>query len=87
MNSKLIEEYHFLILDLMKTDARFKWNIILKEEDFDYIKAMERIKQLLLNIISEYDETFLYSDDAELEFFISDLNWLESIKERINEKV
>lgn len=87
MNSKLIEEYHFLILDLMKTDERFKWNIILQEEEFDYIKAMERVKQLLLNVITEYDETFLYSDDAELEFFISDLKWLESIKERIGEKV
>ena len=47
----------------------------------------KEFRPMILNIISEYDETFLYSDGAELEFFISDLKWLESIKERINEKV
>lgn len=87
MKSGLIEEYHYMILDLMQTDPKFKWNTILKEEDFNYSMALERIKEMLLELIINYDELMINSDGAELEFFISDLKWAESIGERSCEKV
>lgn len=87
MRSGLIEEYHYMILDLMQTDSSFKWNTILKEEDFNYSMALERIKEMLLELITSYDELMINSDGAELELFISNLKWAESISERNYNKV
>ena len=87
MRSILIEEYHYMILDLMQTDSSFKWNTILKEEDFDYSRALERVKEMLLDLITSYDELMVNSDGAELELFISNLKWAESISERNWDKV
>lgn len=85
MNSKLNEEYHFLILDLMEIDSSYQWNRILKDVNYDYSVAMKKVHSILLEIVTSYQSAMIYNEDAKIELYISDLKWLEDMIERYME--
>lgn len=85
MNSKLNEEYHFLILDLMEIDSSYQWNRILKEVNYDYSVAMGKLHSILIEIVTSYESAMIYNEDAKIELYISDLKWLEDMIERYME--
>ena len=68
MKDDLIQEYHYLVLELMEIDPNKEWNKILQDEAFDYKEALLVIRNKIQYVLTSYNSTALFDDNAFIEW-------------------